>query len=79
MVPRPVTVAGVLGQIKAHPHVALRGQVVHLFRLDTVNHVHQITRIRYISIVKMQIYAIRIMRIFIDMLDAMRVECTGAP
>src|SRR5215510_8094053 len=42
-------VAGVFRDVKAHAHVALRGQMIDLVRLDPVQKLDKVRRIRYVA------------------------------
>ena len=72
-------VRSVFGHVEAHAHVRLRRQVIDLLRLDAVDQFQHISRGGNIPIMQMQVRPVLHMRIFIDMIDAVRVECAGTP
>ena len=70
-------VHGVFGLIETHPHMALGAQVVDFIRLDIVQHIAQSPGIRKISV--MQVKTGLLVRVHIQMINAIRVEQRGPP
>ena len=53
--------------------MALRGEVIDFIWLDAVQQFNQVSRVRYIAVVKKKLYVVD-MRILIEVLDALCVE-----
>ncbi len=71
-------VGGVLGDVEADPHMALRGEVVNFVRLQLVNQFHQVDRVAQVAVVQKHPHAVDV-RIGIKMIDARGVKGAGAP
>ena len=72
-VPTRIRVGGVLRRLERHCDVALRGQVIDLIRLHFLDDADEIGRIRQISVMQAQ-PDIALMRILVEMIDAVRIE-----
>ena len=70
-------VSGVLGHVEAHADVALRAQMIDFVRTDGGKQVHDLTGNGEIPEVQKQL-RIRVMKIPVQMIDAVRVERAGA-
>src|SRR3972149_2958879 len=70
----PCDITGVFRQIEAHPHMRLSRQVVNLIRLHVVDQLDQVARSGYISVMQVQIDAVAIVRIAVDVVNALGVK-----
>jgi hypothetical protein len=70
---QPGDIAGVFRHIKTHAHVALRREVIKLIRCEAVNQVQHPLRAGKIAVMQKEPCA-RLIRILIDVIDALRVK-----
>jgi len=71
-------VAGVFRHVKAHPHVALRAEVIDFVRLDLMEEIRQVTGDAEVSVVEVHA-RFGIVKVPIEVIDPLRVERRGAP
>ena len=76
--PKRVGVGGVLRLLEGDLHVRLRGQVVDLVRLHLLHDVDQRRGVGHVAVVQDEVRR-RIVRVFVDVVDARGVEQRGAP
>jgi hypothetical protein len=72
-----VHVGRVLRRLEGDLHVGLRGQVVDLVRLDLLHDADEVGCIRQVSVVEEEAAAL-LVRVLIEVVDAVRVEEGGA-
>ena len=72
-----VDVARVFWNVERDPDVRLRAQVVDLVRLELVEQLHHLDRVREVSVVEKQPHAIHV-GVAVKMVDPARVEGRGA-
>ncbi len=70
-------VAGVHGFVETHPHMRLRGKVVHLVGLDAAQQSRQASSVDQVAVVQEQSRT-RLMWIDVEVVDPRRVERRGA-
>jgi hypothetical protein len=68
-----IGIGRVFGRLKAHLHVALRGQIVNLVRLHRLNDADQIRGVRHVSVMNLKMRAGNV-RVLVHMVDARRIE-----
>ena len=68
IVPTPVTSARVFRNVEAHPHVALRPEVINFVRFQLVEQLHQINRIGQVAVMQEQPHAVDV-RVGVEMID----------
>jgi hypothetical protein len=72
-----IGVGGVFGFLEAHGDVALRGEVVDLVGLHLLDDAHQAGAVGHVAVVQDEL-AVRLVRILVEMVDAVGVEERGA-
>ena len=70
---QPGYVPRVFGAVKAHRHVALRGKIIDLIRLGSLNNAKQVIRIRHVAVMQKQAY-IGVVRILVEVIDTHSIE-----
>ena len=68
-----VGIGGVFRRLEAHLHMALRGEIVDLVGLDLLDEANEVGRVGQVAIMHEEA-GIRLMRIDVEMVDALGVE-----
>ncbi len=69
-------VAGVFGHLEAHPHVALRAEMVDLAGLHAAQQIHQADAVVQVAVVQSQ-PDVALVRVLIDRVESLGVERRG--
>src|SRR5271155_3225059 len=70
-------IGGILGDLETDFDVALSGEIINFLGADVVEQLHQRTAVRQVSVVEKKT-CVAIVEIFIEMIQAIRVEAGGA-